>query len=196
MADNPASTTPGAEDDLFSFDSSFESVADKKYPLCPEGVQRVIVDKALFSMKDNFQKTGKVPTITLYLSTLDAKYEDETTKEKRSFRLFETLKISDHKKSNMLDWFDKVCGTPVPLVEVTKADGSKPKRIWLGKRVTEKTEDGEEVRYKAFEGIEYSVLIEHKIPEGGTDKKDKIAAIVAVTPEKKAEHAKLFTTAA
>jgi len=194
MADT-ASTTPGAEDDVFSFDTGFESVADRKYPLCPEGVQRVIVDKAVFSMKDNFQKTAKVPTITLWLSTLDAKYEDESTKEKRSFRLFETLKISDHKKSNMLDWFEKVCGG-MTYVEATKPDGQKAKRIWLGPRSVEKTEEGEEIRYKVFDHIEYSVLIEHKVPEGGTEKKDRIAAIVACPEDKKAANKKLFTPAA
>lgn len=189
MADS-ASTT-GIEDEF-----TFESVVDKKYPLCPEGVQRVIVDKAVYEMRDNFQKTAKVPTINLMLSTLDAKYEDPATKKQMSYRLFKTLKISDHKKANMLDFFQKTCGTAVPLKEAKKEDGTVTKRIWLGRPSTEKgKDDKEEVRYKSFENMQFSVLVENKIPEGGTEPKDKIAAIVACTPEVKAEHAKLFIAA-
>lgn len=189
MADS-AVTPPG--DDEFTF----ESTADKKYPMCPEGVHKVIVEKAVFSMKDNYQQTAKVPTITLWLVTREASYEDEQTKEKRNYRLFKTLKVSDHKKANMADFFDKVCGIPVPLKEVKKPDGTVAKRIYLGPRSVEKSDnDEEEVQYKQFENLEFSVLVEHKIPEGGTEKKDRISAVVACSPEQKQYNAKLFTTA-
>lgn len=186
MAD-PAATSPGVDE------FTFESTVDKKYPLCPEGVQKVIVDKAVFEMRDNFQKTAKVPTINLWLSTMEAKYEDPATKEQKSYRLFKTLKISDHKKANMLDFFEKVCGTAVPLKETKNEDGTVSKRIYIGPRKTVTDEEGkEEVHYPSFENLEFQVLVEHKIPEGGTEKKDRIAAIVAASPEKKAENAKFF----
>jgi len=187
MAD-ATTETPGAEAaDEFTFESS----EDRKYPLCPEGVQKVIVDKAIFEMRDNFQKTAKV---SLWLSTADAKYEDATTKEPRSYRLFKTLKVSNHAKANMSDFFPKVCGTGVPMKEVTNADGTKSNRIYIGPRSVIRKEDGEdEVHYKQFEHLEFSVLVSQEKKEDGT-MKDKISALVPCSPEQKALNAKLFET--
>lgn len=188
MAEN-AATSSGADE------FTFESTANKKYPLCPEGVQKVIVEKAVFEMRDNFQKTAKVPTVNLWLSTLDAKYKPEGSDEEKPYRLFKTLKVSDHAKSNMLDFFQKVCGVPVPLKDVDNADGTKGKRIYIGPRTVEKDDDGAEfVMYKQFENLEFSVIIVHEVPEGGTEKKDKIDTIIPCSPEQKAANEKLFTT--
>lgn len=186
MADT-AATSSGADE------FTFESTANKKYPLCPEGVQKVIVERAVFAMKDNFQKTAQVPTVTLWLSTVDAKYKPEGSDEQKPYRLFKTLKVSDHAKSNMLDFFQKVCGTPVPLKETENADGTKSKRIYIGPRTVEKDEDGNEiVMYKQFEKLEFSVIIAHEVPEGGTEKKDKIDTIVPCSADQKTFNEKLF----
>lgn len=193
-ADNAAPVTPPA--DPFADEFTFESTVEKKYPLCPEGVQKVIVDKAIFEMRDNFQKTAKVPTVSLWLSTLDAKYKDPGTDEERGYRLFKTLKVSDHAKSNMFEFFQKVMGTPVPLKEVKNADGTTAKRIYIGPRSVEKVEGGEgeeEIRYKQFENLEFQVTVAHETKDDGT-KKDGVDSIIASSPEQKAANAKMFAT--
>ena len=185
---SPADTSPA--DNAFTF----ESAASKTYPLCPEGIQRVIVDKALFEMRDNFQKTAKVPTISLWLSTLDAKYKDETSGEDRSYRLFKTMKVSDHEKSTMHEFFQRVMGTPVPLRETAAADGTVAKRIYIGPRTVETVEDGEDkVHYPAFENLEFIITVAHKKLDDGRTK-DGVDSVVACNPEQKGLNAKLFAT--
>lgn len=189
----PTPAQAAAEDEF-----TFESTTDKKYPLCPEGVQKVVVDKAIFEMRDphpQAKNPAKVPTVSLWLTTVDAKYADPATKEERGYRLFKTLKVSDHAKSNMLDFFQKVCGTAVPLKEVKNDDGTTSKRIYIGPRTIVKVDDADdEVHYPAFEGIEFSVTVSHETKEDGT-KKDGVDAIVASSTEQKAMNAKLFAVA-
>lgn len=192
----PAAATPSpaqaaAEDDL-----TFESSTDRKYPMCPEGAHKFIVKKAVFEMRDNFQRTAKVPTITLHCFTVDAKYMDAAKNEERPFRLFETLKVSDHAKSNMFEFFSKVCGIAVPLKEVPTAEGGTQKRIYLGPKTNVKVEnEDDEIHYKQFEGLEFMASVIHKEKEDGSGVKDKIDTIIACSAEQKAFNAKLFTAA-
>lgn len=187
----PTPAQAAAEDDL-----TFESSTDKKYPMCPEGAHKFIVKKAVFEMRDNFQRTEKVPTITLHCFTVDAKYMDTSKNEERAYRLFETFKVSDHAKSNMLDFFAKVCGIPVPFKEVENADGTKSKRIYLGPKTKVTVEDkDDEIHYKQFENLEFMASVIHKEKEDGSGLKDKIDTIIACSAEQKAFNAKLFTAA-
>lgn len=193
----PAATSQAVEDDEFTF----ESTTDKKYPLCPEGVHKVIVDKALFEMRDphpQAKSPAKVPTISLWLSTKDAKYEDpKAPGEMRAHRLFYSMKVSDFKdpKTKMPAFFQKVCGTPVPLKETKNDDGTISKRIYLGPRTTVKMEESaDEIHYPQFEQLEFAVNVAHEEKDDGT-KKDKVDSIIACTPEEKAMNAKLFATA-
>lgn len=167
----------GTEDQL-----TFAS-ANKEYPLAPEGLHKVSVKRALFSMKDNkFQpEKGKQPTVS-FMMVSDQSYQDETTGEKRNYTLFKTMKISDHEKAGMLDFFKSVLGMDVPLNE--------KKQIVLRRHV-EKVEDGDDrVHIPQFEGLTFSVLVKHKKGDDG-EMRDKVESFVA-TPEEKAFNAQLF----
>lgn len=175
MAD---ANTQGNENE-FTFAS-----ANKEYPLAPEGLHKVTVKRALFSMRDNkFQpEKGKQPTVSLMMIS-DQKYKDESTGEERNYSLFKTMKISDHEKAGMYDFFKSALGMDVPL--------NDKKQIVLRRHV-EKVEDGDDrVHIPQFEGLSFSVLVKHKQGDDG-EMRDKVESIVA-TPEEKGSNALLFS---
>ena len=188
MADT-AQTTPGAaEDDVFTF----ESAANKEYPLAPQGQHDVIIARALFQMRENSFKpeAGKQPTVQLMLqSRQQYKAEDGTMK---NYNLFKTMKISDHPKSGMFEFFRDVLGGEVPLVEVDNADGTKSKRIKL-ERKTEKVEDGEDrIHLPQFENLEFAVIVKHEKKDDGSGKMRDFIDSVFASPEQKASNLALF----
>jgi hypothetical protein len=169
--------TQGTEDDVFTFPSS-----QQEFPLAPEGHHKVIVARALFSMRENTfaPEKGKQPTVSLMLQS-DQKYRDETTKEDRHYNLFKTFKISDHVKSGMFDFFHSVLGIDVPLNE--------KKQIVLERKI-EKKDDREIVHMPQFENLEFSVIVKHK-PNDEGKMRDSVDSIFS-SPEQKASNALLF----
>ena len=168
----------GTEDTL-----SFAS-ANKEYPLAPEGIHKVTVKRALFQMRENSFKpeAGKQPTINLMLVS-DQTYEDETTGEKRNYTLFKTMKISDHEKATLPEYFKSVMGMDIEL--------NDKKQIVL-RRLIEKKEDGEDaVHFPQFEGQTFSVLVKHKKGDDG-DMRDRVDSFVPGTAEEKAFNAAIF----
>lgn len=185
MAESPS--TQGTEDDVFTF----ESAANKEFPLAPEGPHQVIVEKAIFSLKENKFKpaAGKQPTVSLHLLSTQ-EYEDKETKNKRRYKLFITMKISDHEKATMFDFFNSVLGMPVPLTE--------DKKITLAnKKVKPKEgEEGEEkIHLPQFENLEFSIIVKHKKGEDDGKMRDRVDSWFA-TPEQKVANAALFRGAA
>lgn len=173
-----ADATPRLENDEFSFASS-----NKEYPLAPEGVHRVTVKRALFSMRDNkfAPEKGKQPSVSL-LCQSDQTYKDEATGETRTYNLFKTMNISDNEKSNFLKFFQSALG----LTEIPLTGG----RFTL-KRVIEKVEDGEDkVHLPQFEGMTFSVVVAHKKGDDG-EMRDVIDSIFT-SPEEKAANQSRF----
>lgn len=179
MADMPSTQVP--QNDEFTF----ESAANKEFPLAPEGVHKVKVVRALFSMRENTFKpeAGKQPTVQLMIQS-DQQYKPEGSTEVKNYNLFKTMKISDHEKSAMFEFFRDVLGTTVPL--------NDQKKIVLARKI-EKVEDGEDrVHLPQFEDLEFSVVVKHEKKDDGKIR-DFIDTVLA-SPEQKASNALLFSS--
>lgn len=194
MADAP--TPQGQQDDdLFTF----ESAASKEFPLAPVGEHDVTVARALFSMRENSFKpeAGKQPTVSLMLSSTK-QYNDDSSGEMKPYNLFKMMKISDHTKSGMFEFFRDIMGMTVPLVDVEKVaeDGTKTmaKKIQLARKI-EKVEGGEDrVHMPQFENLSFKVVVKHETKDDGK-KRDFIDSMYA-TPEQIKANADLFRKAA
>lgn len=180
-------TPQGAEDDAFTFSST----AAKEYPLCPEGPANVIVSRAQLVMKKKPAKFVKAtedankeyPYINLMLQT-DKKYEQDG--EQRPHNIFYSMKVSDHAKATMTDFFLSVLGTPVPL--------STEKTIKL--TVKKETRDDKQVtNFPQFVNMQFSIVVKHKASEDGSKTFDNVDSIFA-TPEQKASNAAMFSAGA
>lgn len=185
----------GAEDDVFSF----ESTANKEFPLAPQGVHDVTVARALHKLRDPFKKKDGGPAkehvVQLMLQSTQT-YKDDSGAEK-PYNLFRTMKISDHPQSGMFELFRDVMGMPVPLMEVTKPDGTKAKRIHFLPPKIEKVEDGEDLAHMTqFEGLKFQIVVKHEDKEDGSGKKrDTVDSIIPCSAEQQAANAKLFQSA-
>lgn len=186
MADTPSTPSGAAEDDIFSF----ESVAEKTYPMAPEGQHKVVVSRATYKLRDNTfsPEKGKQHTVNLMLQS-DQKYKDDKGGEV-PYNLFVTLKVSDHADSLMLDFFKSVLGIPVPLREVGE-EGAKRKQIFFERKI-EKVEDGEDrIHFPQFENLEFMVVVKHKKGKNDDKIRDRVDSWFA-TPEQKASNLALF----
>lgn len=190
MADT--ASQQGAEDDLFTF----ESAASKEYPLAPIGEHQVIVARALFQMRDNSFKpeAGKQPTVQLMLQSRQ-QYKGEDG-QMRPYNLFKTMKISDHQKSGMFEFFRDILGTTVPLVDVKKEDGTVAKRIQLSRKI-EKVDGAEDrIHMGQFENLEFKVVVKHEKKEDGSGKTRDFIDSMYATPEQQKANADLFRKSA
>jgi hypothetical protein len=176
MADATQST-----EDVFSIPSS-----QKEFPLAPEGLHEVIVARATYSLRDNTfaPEKGKQHTVSLMLQSKQ-EYLDETTQQKKHHNLFKTMKISDHEKSGMYDFFQSVLGMPVPLNE--------QKNIVLERKVMKLEDGGEKITFPQFENLQFSVIVKHEKREDGKTR-DSVDSLFA-SPEQKASNAALFCSA-
>jgi len=181
MADT---ASQGTTEDEFTF----ASAASKEYPLAPEGLHQVIVARALFSMKDAFKPKfagEQSPTVQLMLQSRQT-YKDEESGLEKPYKLFKTMKISDHMDSGMFDFFQKTMGIAIPL---------KDKKIILKNKVEKVDGKDDQVKLPQFENLEFAVTVIHKMGDDGK-KRDKIDSIVACSAEQKASNARLFSAAA
>lgn len=188
MADSP-STIGAAEDDTFTF----ESTANKQYPLAPEGVHDVVVARALHFYKENpFDKEKKKQhTIQMMLQSKQT-YKGDDGKEV-PYNLFLTMKISDHRDANMPAFFRDVLGIDIPYITAKRPDGTEAKRIHFVPPKVEQVEDGEDREHmEQFEKLEFQIVVKHEEKKDGSGKKDKVDSIIPCSAEKKAFNAAIF----
>lgn len=187
MADMP-STSGAPEDDVFSFDSA----ASKEFPLCPEGPSEVVVVRALFTMKKkqakylkpNEDPNKEYPNVSLMLQT-DKMYEDEG--QKKPHNVFYGMKISDHKKATMYDFFHSAFGIDIPL--------SADKKIKLANKIETDKEGKKLVHLPQFENIRFGVIVKHERSEDGSKTYDAVDSVFATADQKRA-NAALFSAQA
>ncbi len=167
---------------------SFPSSADKEYPLCPEGSSKVIVARALLVMKKKpakFLNEGEDPNkeyphVQLMLQT-DKKYKDGDIEKNNN--VFYTMKVSDHKKATLVDFFKSVLGIDIPL---------SPEKTITFVTNKEMTEDSERMHLPQFENLEFDVVVKHRKSEDGSKTFDNVDSVFA-SPEQKALNAHLFS---